>query len=463
MRRVHRREHTRSRLTRTTGTILSHSLIAAALSLSVACQPIYDYVSGRFTGPPDRLYERISPDARRLIEKAMDGIGPDGPVDYHVHVAGLGTSVRRICPSIKDGGVWINRDYRSRTHPIYYLNSPLFLSASGIRDRSDADAQYLERLVELVRESRIGGSYHLYALDWRYDAPPNNKNPDREGTDLYVANDYVIALARCLNAMPLGGARFVPVGSVHPYRVDAVETLAALAHRGVRYIKWLPPAQNIDPARKGLGPFFRAIKENGITLLTHTGDEHTLRVHRRDQELANPLRLAAALEDGVRVVMLHAGRAGRERRPGRDGKRKSYFERFLEMMRLYPENLFGEVSTVPYLGTHDRLERLMSDPLVLCRIVNGSDYPLPGIAMARPTDRLLKAGYLTWAGDKTPDAADHRRAALDEIYGFNPLLFDFVMKRTIRVAGRKLPNAVFGNLPGPDTSACAKSHRQSRD
>jgi predicted TIM-barrel fold metal-dependent hydrolase len=459
MRWVYRREHARSRLTRTTGTILAHSLIAAAVSLSVACQPIYDYVSGRFTGPPDRLYESISLDAHRLIEEAKDGIGPDGPVDYHVHIAGLGTSVRRICPGITDSGVWINRDYRSKTHPIYHINSPLFLSASGVRDRNDADAQYLERLVQLVRESRIGGAYYLYALDWRYNPPPDNLNPDREGTDLYVANDYVVALARCLNAKPLGGAKFVPVGSVHPYRIDAVDALEALVRQGVRHIKWLPPAQNIDPARKGLGPFFRAMKEKGITLLTHTGSEQTLRVRRRDQELANPLRLAAALKDGVRVVMLHSGRAGRERRAGPDGKRRPYFERFLEMMRLYPQNLFGEISAVPYLGTHDRLGRLMASPSVLCRIVNGSDYPLPGIAMARPTDQLLKAGYLTWAGDKTQDAAGRRRAALDEIYGFNPLLFDFVMKRTIRVAGQKLPDAAFGSLPEPGTSACAKAHR----
>jgi len=454
MRRTSHGVRKRTRLLRTIGKVLSHGLAAAGLTLTVGCQSIYDHIGGRSTGPPNQLYERIGPDSRRLIEHAMAGIGPNGPVDHHVHVAGLGTSVRRICPKIKDRGVWINPDYRSMAHPIYYLNAPLFLSASGIRDRSDADAQYLERLLELVRESRIAGSYYLYALDWRYNAPPNNRTPDREGTDLYVANDHVIALARCLNAKPLGGARFVPVSSVHPYRVDAVDALDALGRQGVRHIKWLPPAQNIDPARMELGPFFRAMKENGMTLLTHTGAEHTLRVRRRDQELANPLRLAAALNEGVRVVMLHSGRAGRERQPGPDGKRKPYFERFLEMMRRYPKNLFGEISAVPDLGTHKRLERLMSDPGVLCRLVNGSDYPLPGIAMARSTNRLLRAGYLAWLGDKTSDAAERRAAALDEIYGFNPLLFDFVMKRTIRVGGRKLPDTVFGKLPEPASRDC---------
>lgn len=439
--------------------VISFSLVGTALLLVVSCGSIYDFAGGRFTGPPDQLYAHIGPDARYLIEKAKEGIGPEGPVDHHVHVAGLGTSVHRICPTIKRSGVWINPDYRSRAHPIYYLNAPLFLSASGVRDRTDADAQYVERLVELVRESRIGGSYYLYALDWRYNAPPRNKEPDREGTDLYVANDYVLALVRCLNAMPLGGARFVPVGSVHPYRTDAVEALRTLARQGVRYIKWLPPEQNIDPGRAGLRPFYRAMKEHNIVLLTHTGDEHTLRVRRRDQELADPVRLAPALEAGVRVVMLHAGRAGRERKPGPDGRREEYFQRFLEMMKRYPENLFGEISAVPYLGTHARLERLMSDPKVLCRLVNGSDYPLPGIAMARPTDRLLEAGYLAWPGDRSAHDAARRKAALDEIYGFNPLLFDFVMKRTIRVKGRKLPDSVFASLPKPGTGSCTSENR----
>ncbi|MDH3240059.1 MAG: hypothetical protein OEO83_05265 [Alphaproteobacteria bacterium] len=433
------------------------ALSCSAFVSLVSCQAVNDYVGGRFAGPPDQLYGHIGPDARQLIEKAKEGIGPKGPVDHHVHVAGLGTPVNRLCLNIKAGGVWINPDYRSRTHPIYYLNAPLFLSASGIRDRNDADAQYLEKLVQLVRESRIGGSYFLYALDWRYNPPPDNRAPDREGTDLYVANDHVIALAQCLNAMPLGGARFVAVGSVHPYREDAVAALDWLARQGVRYIKWLPPAQNIDPARKGLGPFFRALKVNGITLFSHTGNEHTLRVARQDQELADPLRLAAALEMGVRVVMLHASRAGREPKPGPDGKRKEYFERFLTLMERYPSNLFGEISAVPYLGTHPRLERLMSNPMILCRLVNGSDYPLPGIAITRPTDRLLKAGYLSWPGDRGLQEAERRKDALDEIYGYNPLLFDFVMKRTIRVKGRKLPDSVFGALPETDTPACSPS------
>ena len=85
--------------------------------------------------------------------------------------------------------------------------------------------------------------------------------------------------------------------------------------------------------------------------------------------------------------------------------------------------------------------------------------PLPGIAVARPTNRILKAGYLTWPGDRSPQEAERRKDALDEIYGYNPLLFDFVMKRTIRVNGRKLPDSVFGALPEPGATACSLARR----
>jgi hypothetical protein len=53
------------------------------------------------------------------------------------------------------------------------------------------------------------------------------------------------------------------------------------------------------------------------------------------------------------------------------------------------------------------------------------------------------------------DQFDTDQAALDEIYSYNPLLFDFVMKRTIRVGGRKLPDTVFGKLPEPVSQACS--------
>ena len=74
------------------------------------------------------------------------------------------------------------------------------------------------------------------------------------------------------------------------------------------------------------------------------------------------------------------------------------------------------------------------------RLVNGSDYPLPAINALIHTRSLVHNGFIT---------ADER-IALNEIYDFNPLLFDFVLKRTIhhQDTKQKLAPSVFMNNPG---------------
>jgi hypothetical protein len=67
--------------------------------------------------------------------------------------------------------------------------------------------------------------------------------------------------------------------------------------------------------------------------------------------------------------------------------------------------------------------------------VNESDYPLPAINVLIRTGAMVKQGYLT------PD----ERACLNELYHYNPLLFDLVLKRTIKIPGteRRLPASIF--------------------
>ena len=383
------------------------------------------------------MYDGLSEQARALIAEAREDIGPDGPTDHHLHVAGF-DSEDSVSP-----GVWVHPDYRSWAHPYRRFVGTALLRTCGVKTSGDANTQYLQRLLELVLQSGLGGSYMLYALDWRYERPPNNREPNRDKTDLYVSNTYVIEAAHRLNAAAAGSARFIPVASVHPWRQDAIDTIAMLAEGGIRYLKWLPPAQNIDPADPSLTPFYRALQRSGIVLLSHTGNEHTLRVNRSDQDLANPTRLARALDEGVTVVMLHAGRDGAEIGLGADGLRAPFAQRFVEMMRRYPSGLFGEISAVPYLGTQALLERFAGDPDIRMRLVNGSDYPLPAIPCTDPTRALFRAGYLSDAEDDGPGDGKNRARALREIRRFNPLLFDFVLKRTLRIKGQRLPASIF--------------------
>ena len=68
------------------------------------------------------------------------------------------------------------------------------------------------------------------------------------------------------------------------------------------------------------------------------------------------------------------------------------------------------------------------------RLLHGSDYPLPGIPVLTRPQRLADADLLD--AKAVP--------VLLQIREHNPLLFDFVLKRSLRLAdGRALPAAVF--------------------
>ena len=81
------------------------------------------------------------------------------------------------------------------------------------------------------------------------------------------------------------------------------------------------------------------------------------------------------------------------------------------------------------------LLELLRRPDLHHRLINGSDYPLPAINIVVQTRALVRHGLLT---------ADEREA-LNEIYDYNPLLFDYAVKRTIRdpESGRRFPASVF--------------------
>jgi len=67
------------------------------------------------------------------------------------------------------------------------------------------------------------------------------------------------------------------------------------------------------------------------------------------------------------------------------------------------------------------------------RLLNGSDYPLPGVVPLFSPRSLAKAGLLDSAA----------APVLDEIQHHNPLLFDFMLKRHLRSGTQKFPHSVF--------------------
>lgn len=425
--------------------------------------------------------------ARALLHAAeRDGVR-GAPHDHHFHLIGFATGRKLACAELLDA-----RDRAGlrepeqlpelrftednlRLHPDYHdaigartVLRQALAHANRIDDEERANEQYLRRILDLAVAADLGGTYYLYAFDYRFDPPagkpsPPGLQPSRDRSDLYVSNDYAIAVAQCLTRLArhladkhgLRAPSFTPVGSVHPHRPNALSEVERLAKLGVRHLKWLPPAQHIDPADPRLEAFYRALAGSSIALLSHTGREHTLRVVDGDEDLGNPLRLRRALDAGVTVVMLHAGREGEEASDAsHSGAPRSYFERFLELMRepAYRGRLFGEISVLPYVGTEGKMATIFADPDLRCRMLDGSDYPNPALNIVRKlsTQLFQRSGPLRWSATEQVSTLRARRDALDTIRQQNPLLYDFVLKRALRflVHGRlePLPDAVFYDL-----------------
>jgi hypothetical protein len=254
---------------------------------------------------------------------------------------------------------------------------------------------------------------------------------------MYVPNDYIVELARRY------GDIFLPVISLHPYRHDAVEELDKWAKAGVKYIKWLPNAMGMDPADRAIEPFYRRMKQHNMILLSHSGEEQAVEAE-EDQELGNPLRLRMPLDMGVRVIVAHAASLGNcKDLDNGGGKKASCFNLFLRLMdeAKYRGLAFGEVSAMLQFNRMPvPFSTLLKRQDLHPRLVNGSDYPLPAINSLIHTRSLAGNGFIT----------SEERSALNEIYDFNPLLFDFVLKRTMRhpETKQKLAPSVFIQNPG---------------
>ena len=359
-------------------------------------------------GPPGGV-EELSEGARRLVELAFEGLDPARCWDVHVHVVGLGR-----------GGSGCSVDPRmlSHWHPMLRLRFDVYLAASGVRDLSRADEEYLEVLLELHRRANPRGKLLLLAFDANV-GEDGREDPAR--TSLHTPVEHVARVAA-------GRAGVLPVASVHPYRADAIERLERAAEAGAVAVKWLPSAMGIDPAAKRCDPFYERLAALGLPLITHAGTE--LAVHAEEaQRLGNPLRLRRPLDRGVTVVVAHCASLGRDLdldAPEAERAERASFDLFLRMLgeRQHEGRLWGEISALTLVNRCGRpLRELLLAPELHPRLVNGSDYPLPAV------DPLVSARWLDRLGYLEPGEAP----LLEEIQAVNPLLFDLVLKRRLRV------------------------------
>lgn len=367
---------------------------------------LIDRIGGAYTREPGELESNASIGAKRLIELAYEGIDPARLVDYHTHIIGLGAdgSGAFVSPRTND---WLSLE---RWKFLVYT------SASGIKNLAQADQEYVARLARLARGSPRGGKYRILAFDKHYK--PDGA-VDLGKTNFYIPNEYVFRLTKQFPDI------FLPTISVHPYRRDALAELEKWARLGVKIVKWLPNAMGIDPSSSLADSFYRKMKEHGMILLSHTGEEQAVEAQ-EDQRLGNPLLLRPALDHGVRVIMAHTASLGTCQDLDDSGERKlPCFDLALRLMgeAKYQQLLFAEISAMlQFNRMPGPFATLLKRQDLHPRIVNGSDYPLPAINALIHTRSMARAGFIT----------DEERAQLNEIYDYNPLLFDFVLKRTMR-------------------------------
>jgi predicted TIM-barrel fold metal-dependent hydrolase len=382
------------------------------------------YIGGAFSHPPEELTEGISRGASDLIKRAFDDVDPQQLVDHHVHIAGLGSNGSKA---------FVNAKMRTWKHPFHRLKFKIYMSSAGVEDEHRADAQFFHRLTDLVQNIPTHGKHRLLGFDKNY-RPDGSVNLEK--TEFYVPNEYVFKL--CEQRPDL----FVPNISVNPYRPDAIGELEKWARRGARVVKWLPNAMGIDPSDPRCDPFYQRMKELDLILLSHGGEEKAVEAE-EDQKLGNPLLLRRPLDHGVKVIVAHcAGLGTNEDLDSPDRAQVHNFDLFLRLMddKRYEGLVFGEVSAMTQFNRVGKpLTTILQREDLHERLVNGSDYPLPAVNVLIRTGPLLKHGYITAAEGKS----------LKEIYQFNPLLFDFVLKRTIKLpgTGRRLPAGMFMTNP----------------
>jgi uncharacterized protein len=363
-------------------------------------------------------YPSIQFDAA-IVRNAWTGIDPTQVWDTHTHLFGDGDS---------GTGVWLHpemaegKTLQGKVQRAGYLNAGCVIDRDGQRDKS-----MLARLQSCAAALPPGAKVMAFAFDYAH-----NESGERvlEHSTFYVPDSYARDAAR---RMP---ERFEWVASIHPYRKDAIDALAQAKAEGARAVKWLPAAQGMNPSSPFCKPFFRALAAARLPLIIHAGKE--LAVKGPDtQTFGNPLRLRAALDEGVRVIVAHCASLGNDTDldQGEHGPEVDAFALFARLMDAsqYQQNLFADLSAVAQMNRMDTLPTLLRRSDWHPRLLNGSDYPLPGVMPLYSLNRIVEANMLAAAYVPT----------LRLLREHNPLSFDFVLKRALALGQNRFSHSVF--------------------
>ena len=273
-------------------------------------------------------------------------------IDAHVHLVAIDQ---------KNHKSFLSREKRNK------FGFRLLRWLVGVPDSAtdeEFDIAYADRLALQISQAKYLDKAVVFAMEGLYDS--NGKLDPR--TEAVISNDWAIETVRRHPDEFLFGA------AIHPGRPDAIDELDRCAEMGAVCVKWVPPSQNIDPSDSRYEKFYMRMKKHGLVLTSHTGYEHTILV--TDQTLGDPARLRLPLETGLKVVAGHAGTSGFYHRI-------EYFPNFVRLVNEF-DNLYGDTSAITGFLRGPYVKRLLNTPNVLGRLIQGTDYPVPGQPIAWP-------------------------------------------------------------------------------
>jgi hypothetical protein len=283
-------------------------------------------------------------DRDNSLAEPMSAPAEKSLIDCHVHLAALPDG---------DNGCFISPKL---------LKSPLFRFLLWKQDLSSAHPQeanrkYLDHLVTELRASRHVRKAVLLGMDGFYD---QSGLLNRAQTEFLISNDYVLKTVQAYPDLFLAGP------SINPQREDAVDEVHRCADAGAVLVKILPNAQQFNPADLKYRPFYRALAERKLPLLSHVGYEFSL--IGKDQSVGEPDRLQTALDEGVTVIAAHACSSG-----------LMLYEKFLptllDLAQRYP-HFYADISALTLPNRLGMLLHLRHHPELQERLLFGTDYPL---------------------------------------------------------------------------------------
>lgn len=355
-----------------------------------------------------------------LIARAWEGVDPTLFWDVHTHLIGTGDSV--------DSGIYLHPSMQDIFSPAQYVRYQFYINASCAGREEEIDKGFINHIHHLLNAFPVGAKCVLLAFDFNHNI---DGTQNKEASPFHTPNNYAQRIAASRSD------RFEWIASIHPYREDCVEALHDVVKNGARAIKWLPPVMDIDPASPRCDRMYEAMAKLGIPLLTHAGDEHA--VDGVEAQLrGNPLLLRRALDHGVKVIVAHCASdgSGIDLDKGENAPLVANFELFARLMgeSRYESLLFGEISAMTQLNRiGPALQTVLTRDDWHHRLLNGSDYPLPGVMPLYSTEKLYQLGFIPQKDVEQ----------LRELRQHNPLLFDFVLKRSMSWQGKRFSPGIF--------------------